>query len=148
MRWFYNWGFRHLLNTCIEGWSKFHEEPICFMLVFLVIKKNYFWKLSWPVLLSLDYWSLFWFAKIRFRIVDKIHTKGVADVSNGKERGEFCERGKLLFLRRGGQSHTWQKGLPRGIRSGRNYDDCFTNCGYISMLPLPLSGFWFYFTSK
>ena len=47
-----------------------------------------------------------WFAKIRFRIVNKTHTKGVADIFKGKEiferrAGEFWERGKLFFLKWG-----------------------------------------------
>ena len=65
---FYNSGFRHLLNACIEDWSKFHAELVCFLFFFFCFfiylffffgdEKNYFWKHSWPVLLSLGYWSL------------------------------------------------------------------------------------------
>ena len=100
---FYNSGFRHLLNAYIEDWSKF------FLFFYLLL--FFWWRKELPLkaLLTCTFiaWILkSWFAKIRFRIVDKIHTKGVADIFKGKEiferrAGEFWERGKLFFLKWG-----------------------------------------------
>ena len=32
--WFWNWGLKHLLHTCISGWAKFPAEPVCFFVAF------------------------------------------------------------------------------------------------------------------
>ena len=112
---FYNSGFRHLLNACIEDWSKFHAELVCFLFLFLFffyLFIFFFWwrkELLLKALLTCTFiaWLLkSWFAKIRFRIVNKTHTKGVADIFKVKEiferrAGEFWEGGKLFFLRWG-----------------------------------------------
>ena len=49
--------FRLQLMDYIGGWRKFHAEPVCFFITFLVAK-NSFQKPFWLVLLSVYYWTI------------------------------------------------------------------------------------------
>ena len=75
------WGIEARLHTCIGGWKKSQAESVCFVIVFLVVKKKAF-KSS---LLNCTF--ILWLSNLLIYLatVQNIHTTAVANVSRDSE---------------------------------------------------------------
>ena len=75
------WGIEARLHTCIGGWKKSQAESVCFVIVFLVVKKKAF-KSS---LLNCTFIPWLSNLLIYLATVQNIHTTAVANVSRDSE---------------------------------------------------------------
>ena len=94
--------------------KKFHAEPVYFFIekVFSLVTKCSSWKLSWPILSSLNYWIIL-ICLATVQLEEKIHTKAVADVSRRAGRRVFLNETERRLV----GHYSLLKGCIRGSES-------------------------------